>query len=309
MATILVTGGTGLVGSLLTSEMSKQGHDVIILSRSDRQSSKERVRYSKWNPDAWEIDTSVLQTADYIVNLAGAGVADERWTEERKKEILLSRVNAAKTIIEGLRKVPHKVKALVNSSAIGWYGPDLSYGMNAYFTEEASPADDYLGRTCKAWEDAIEPVKSLGIRVIKLRTGIVLSVRGGALKEYLSPMKYGVAPVMGSGKQTVSWIHELDLVRMIQFALFEEKMNGVYNAVAPKPVTNKELIHTIRHLYPGSAIAVNVPAFVLHIMLGEMKVEVLKSTTVSAKKISESGFQFLYPTIEPAIAHLLKNKL
>lgn len=308
MATILVTGGTGLIGSLLVKELIAEGHEVIIASRRKASASHLNCKTIQWDPTQHYIDIATLQRVHYIVNLAGAGVADKRWTTQRKQEILQSRVQAAETIIQNLKKIPHQVKAVINASAIGWYGPDADYGMRAYFTEEASPVNDFLGSTCQAWEAAINPVENMNIRLVKLRIGHVLSTRGGVLVEYLNTMKKGVAPIMGNGKQTVSWIHELDLVRMIQYSIKTESMQGVFNAVAPKPVTNKEFVQSLKQLYPKTTIALHVPKLALSIVVGELKEEVLKSVTVSSKKISDHGFQFMYPMLEPAIAQLIRKK-
>lgn len=308
MASILVTGGTGLVGSLLVKELANAGHEVIIASRSSAPANHLNIKTIQWDPSQLYIDIATLQKVEYIVNLAGAGITDKRWTPQRKQEIVQSRVQAAQTIVENLKKIPHRVKAVINASATGWYGPDADYGMRAYFTEEASPVNDFLGTTCQEWEAAIRPIAQMNIRLVKFRIGMVLSNRGGALAEFMKPMEKGIAPIMGNGKQTVSWIHELDLVRMIQFAINHDKIEGVYNAVAPRPVTNKELIQTLKVLYPKSTIGIHVPGFVLSIMIGELKEEVLKSVTVSSKKISDAGFQFMYPMIEPAIAHLIRKR-
>lgn len=308
MNTILVTGGTGMIGSLLVKELSESGYEVIVASRSVRKSINGKVQVVQWDPSRRYIDPAILQKVHYIVNLAGAGIAAKRWNESYKKEIITSRIEAAQTIIENLQKVPHQVRAVINASAIGWYGPDVDYGMRAFFTEEASPANDFLGKACQEWENAIEPIRDMNIRLIKFRFGHVLSTRGGALVEYLNAMKKGVAPIMGNGKQTLSWIHELDLVRMIHFAIQNEQVDGVYNAVAPRPVTNKEFVHSMKLLYPRSTIGIHVPSFILSIVVGEMKEEVLKSVTVSSKKISDAGFQFIYPLIETALGHLIKTK-
>ena len=306
MATILITGGTGLVGKALGQALLEKGYRVIILSRQvDKKSETPGLSYATWNVAAQTIDKEAIAKADYIIHLAGAGVADKRWTKKRKQEIVDSRVNSSKLIVDSFKTIPNKVKAVVSASAIGWYGPDPAIPNPKPFTEEAAANDDFLGTTCKLWEESIEPVTQLGIRLVKLRTGIVLSNEGGALKEFLKPLKFGVAAILASGKQIISWIHIDDLVNMYVAAIENENINGVYNAVAPKPVSNKELTLELAKSRKKFFIPIHVPSFILKIMLGEMSTEVLKSATVSTNKIQRSGFDFTYPAIKEALANKL----
>jgi hypothetical protein len=198
------------------------------------------------------------------------------------------------------------VQIIVSASAIGWYGEDKKAG---HFFTENEPADAaFLGEVCKEWEESIEPATAMGIRVIKLRTGIVLSEDGGAYPEFKSSLKFGVASILGSGKQMISWIHIDDLCREYIFALENDNMQGSYNAVAPNPVNNKTLTLAIAENIKGKFyIPVHVPQFVLDVMLGKRSVEILKSATVSTDKIKEAGFTFLYPTIEASIAAIEKK--
>ena len=279
----------------------------------EKQSAIDNLSYANWNVEEQTIDITAVAKADFIIHLAGAGVADKRWTEKRKQEIVDSRVNSSKLIIETLKKIPNKVKAVVSASAIGWYGPDHpnssplgGEGDNLRKFEESDlPAKDFLGQTCKQWEESIEPVTQSGIRLIKLRTGIVLSKEGGALKEFIRPLKFGIAAILGNGKQIISWIHIDDLVRMYMAAIENEKMSGVYNAVAPGPVSNKELALQLAKSRKKFSIPIHVPSFMLKIILGEMSVEVLKSVTVSSHKIQKAGFQFKFSTIKEALADIL----
>lgn len=307
--TVLITGGTGLVGSFLAQELSASGYQVIILTRSRSKSpsaTASRISYSRWNPAERFIDPLAIGQADYIVNLAGAGVADKRWTPSRKEEIIRSRLESAETVIQALKQTANKVKTVVNASAIGWYGPDPQIPNPAPF-KETDPADKaFLGETVRRWEESISPVAQLSKRLVIFRIGIVLSDKGGALAEFLKPMRFGIAPVMGNGRQMVSWIHIYDLCSLIRYALENEHINGVYNAVSPNPVSNRELIDTLARVKPGLQVKMPVPAFLLKIMLGEMSIEVLKSATVSSRKISEAGFSFRYPGLENAITSILK---
>ena len=328
MATIMITGGTGTVGKRLTDLLLKKGHSVIIVGRGEHSKgsstskpsnsssafNQTNLRYAQWNIDAQTIDESAIQQADYIIHLAGAGVADKRWSDARKKEIADSRINSCALIVKALSSIPNKVKGVISASAIGWYGPDnqlddegnASTGLDKRgFTEAANPYPDFLGNTCKAWEDSITPVKAFGKRLVILRTGIVLSNQGGALVEFKKPLLFKTAAILGSGKQMISWIHVDDLCNQYIYAIEHEQMNGVYNAVAPHPVSNQTLTIELAKKICGSFyIPFYVPAFVLKIALGEMSIEVLKSATVSSHKIEAAGFQFQYPGIHDALTQL-----
>ena len=305
MATVLITGGTGLVGKALGHALLEKGYTVIILSRqTNQQSAVANLTYAIWDVEEQTIDKEAVTIADYIIHLAGAGVADKRWTKKRKQEIVLSRVESSKLIVESMKTIPNKVKSVISSSAIGWYGPDSVIPNPQPFTENDPADDSFLGNTCKKWEESIDAVTQSGIRLVKLRTGIVLSKEGGALKEFIKPLKFGIAAILGNGKQIISWIHINDLVSMFIAAIENENMNGVYNAVAPNPVSNKELTLQLVKSRNKFFIPVHVPSFILKIVLGEMSIEVLKSSTVSCEKIQGTGFTFDFPDIRTALENL-----
>jgi uncharacterized protein (TIGR01777 family) len=304
MTTVVITGGTGLIGTALTRALVQKGYEVIILSRGDRPSTQKNISYAVWNVEDQTIDEGAIRAADYIVHLAGANVAEGRWTEKRKKEIIDSRVKSAELLVKALNEIPNNVKALVSSSAIGYYGPDPQIPNPKPFIESDPPFNDFLATTVQQWESAIQPVKESGKRLVLFRTGIVLSNEGGAYKEFKMSLKFGMASILGSGKQMVSWIHIDDLVRMYIEAIENENRKGVYNAVAPNPISNQQLIKKIVKQSGKFFITAKVPSLVLKMMLGEMSIEVLKSTTVSSEKIQKEGFQFLYPTIQDAVKKL-----
>jgi uncharacterized protein len=310
MPAVLITGGTGLVGTALSKLLIERGYGVIILGRETKGGKSGQITaasYAVWNIPKQTIDIEAVQKADYIIHLAGAGVADKRWTGRRKKEILDSRVQSSNLIVKALKENSNNVKAVISASAIGWYGADPVVPNPKPFGEN-DPADPgFLGETCRQWEESIEPVTTFGKRLVKFRTGIVLSNNGGALEEFKKPLGLGVAAILGSGRQVISWLHIDDLCRMYLQAIEDENMNGVYNAAAPKPVSNKELLLQLAKTIRGKFyLPVHVPAFLLKIILGEMSIEVLKSTTVSVQKIKSSGFIFQYPGIELALASLKK---
>jgi hypothetical protein len=304
MATVLITGGTGLIGTALTRALVQRGYEIIIFSRSKRSTAEENISYAVWDVNNQLIDEEAIKKVDHVVHLAGANVGEKRWTEKRKKEIVDSRVKSGELLLRALKEIPNKVKTVLSSSAMGYYGPDPQIPNPKPFIETDRPFNDFLATTVVKWESALEPVRELGKRLVFFRTGIVLSNEGGAYKEFKKPLKFGVAPVLGSGKQMVSWIHIDDLVRLYITAIENEKWNGVYNAVSPNSVSNRQLIKEIARQTKKFYITAKVPSFILKLVLGEMSIEVLKSTTVSSAKIQEEGFQFLYPTIEDAVKKL-----
>lgn len=303
--TVMITGGTGLVGQYLTNLLLAEGHQVIVLTRRPaHQFARQGLRFAKWDVEAGFIDKGAFADADAVVHLAGAPVVAKPWTEAYKKEIIDSRVKSSQLLAEAMHSLDNKITTVVSASAIGWYGADQP-GHPAFV--ETDPADkQFLGETCRLWEEAIAPIATMGRRLVIPRIGIVLAKEGGALAEFKKPLLFRVAGVLGNGRQIVSWIHIHDLCRMIIYALNEPTVKGVYNAVAPHPVSNEALTLTLAKAMHGKAfIKMNVPEFVLKIIMGERSVEVLKSSNVSAHKIQSAGFTFQFPTIESALQDLV----
>ena len=305
MATVLITGGTGLIGTALSKELLSKGYEIIILSRSPQRqmSSNSRLTYAHWNVENETIDREAIARADYIVHLAGENLA-KRWTSKRKKEIVDSRTKSSDLLVKALRENSNHVKAVISASGIGWYG-DGPYSENAggddSFSEEDPAADDFLGTTCRQWEASIDPVTDLGKRLVKLRSGVVLSNEGGALPEFKKPLRFGFSTILGNGKQVMSWIHIDDIVRLYTYAIENEKLQGVYNAVAPYPVTNKKFVLQLARSLRGKYfIPAFIPSFILKAVFGEKTIEVLKTSSVSCRKIKAAGFTFLYPSITAA---------
>ncbi|MFN4247370.1 MAG: TIGR01777 family oxidoreductase [Flavipsychrobacter sp.] len=302
MKTIGITGGTGLVGRVITRLLVNKGYRVVIFTRHLRPES-DGVSYAYWDTNKQDISIAALQQLDGIIHLAGEGVADKRWTPQRKLQILESRTIGTSFITNKILQHAPNCKVFVGASAIGYYGADKG---GRPFTETDNASTDFLGSTCKAWEEASESIEGK-IRRVLIRIGIVLSTEGGAFKEFAKPVKFGVAPLLGGGKQTVSWIHIEDLAALFVYALENGMMQGVYNGVAPVPVAQSQLMYSIRKNSKGISIPIPVPAFVLKIMLGEMSIEVLKSATVSSHETEQAGFQFQYTTINKAVTALLGN--
>lgn len=306
MATVLVTGGTGMIGKVLIQQLLHRNYKVIVLTRGHdaKKLPDAGLTYAQWDIGKQTIDKEAISSADHIIHLAGAGVADKRWTAKRKQEIVDSRVKSGQLLLEALKENTHTIKTVVTASAIGWYGPDPVIPNPRPFTEEAPSAPGFLGETCQQWESSLEPVTTMGIRYVRLRTGIVLSRKGGALEEFKKPLHFGVATILGSGKQVVSWIHIDDLVSLYINTIENEKMTGAYNAVAPSPVTNRELVSGLAKSGKRFYIPVKVPVIVLKALLGEMSIEVLKSATVSGEKALKTGFIFRYSTLPEALNDL-----
>lgn len=310
MATVLITGGTGLVGTAITAQLTAKDYDVIILSRQPK-AAQGKVSYAAWDPQQGNIDLTAFQQADYIINLAGAGIADKRWSKKRKAEIVDSRVKSGETLVQTLRNHPNKVKAVITASGIGWYGDDAGRPANKKtFTEEDPADDEFLGTTCKHWEQSIEPVRELGKRLVIYRIGIALSPAGGAYPTFRKPVQLGFATILGSGNQVMSWIHLEDLARLFVHGIENEQLIGVYNAVAPQPVTHRNFMMALAEKIKGRfCITFYVPSFLLKLAVGGVSVEVLKSATVGNSKVSHSGFQFIFPTLQAALENLERKQV
>ncbi|MEP7229659.1 MAG: TIGR01777 family oxidoreductase [Ginsengibacter sp.] len=311
MPAVLISGGTGLIGTNLTRHLIEKNYNVIILTRDKNKSSENpKISYAYWDIKKKEIDNGAVEKADHIIHLAGAGVMDKKWTKEYKKQIVESRTESSSLLIKAMQQSLHPVKSFVSASAIGWYGADAKPLIRKEGFIETDPADDsFLGETCVLWEASVAPVEEMGVRLVKLRTGIALSNDGGAYKEFKFPLNFGIAGILGNGKQVVSWIHIDDLCRMYINAMENKELNDSYNAVAPMPVTNKKLmLYIAETIKKKFFIPIHVPEFVLKIIMGRRSIEILKSATVSSSKIRGAGFTFLYPSIESAIEELASQK-
>ncbi|MDT0293058.1 TIGR01777 family oxidoreductase [Mesonia ostreae] len=299
---VLITGATGLIGSSITKLCLEKRIEVYYLT-----TSKEKIENSQnykgfyWNPKENKIDENCIEGVDKIINLVGASVA-ERWTDEQKKAIIDSRVECANVLYNLLDKKENKVTQIVSASAIGIYPDSLT---KLYHEDSPNVADNFLGNVVIEWERAVNKFQKLGIEVAKIRIGVVLGEGGGALQKMKEPIENGFGSPLGSGKQWQSWIHIEDLARIFLFAL-EKDLEGVYNGVAPNPVTNKKLTNSIAKVLNKNLWMPNVPAFMLKLILGEMATIVLASQLVSNQKIDAHGFKYHYSHILPALKDILK---
>lgn len=298
---ILITGASGLVGSQLTELLLQTGYQVSHLGRRKKTGA---IPAFAWDIDGGTIDREAFNGIDTIIHLAGAGVADKRWTSARKKEIRDSRIKSTALLLETLSKGSHSVKTLLSASAIGYYG----FSRDQIFKEESKPGNDFLARVTLDWENEVEKIGALGIRIVKVRIGIVLSNNGGALKAMTQPIRLGVGAPLGPGRQFLSWIHINDLCAMFEYAVRTDSLNGVYNAVSPSWATNEEMTKSIAKVLHRPLWLPHVPAFILKMVLGEMAEIVLNGSRVSSEKIQTAGFRFQFSDLEVALNDLLSKK-
>lgn len=295
---ILLTGGSGLLGKELTWLLLDKGHEVRHLSR--KPGKNPDVKTYLWDINKGIIDEKCLEDVDTIIHLAGAGITDKRWTAARKKELIGSRTKSINLIYSALKNKPYQVKTIISAAATGYYndrGDEL-------LTEDSPPSPDFLGNCCVQWEQAVDNGAELGLRILKFRTGVVLTNKGGALPKLALPVKIGIGSPLGSGKQWVPWIHHQDVIEMYLYGITNTHLQGVYNMVAPNPITNKQLTQAVARQLHRPLWMPNIPAFALKLLLGEMSTVVLCSSKVAVSKIESTGFTFKYPVIENALADI-----
>ncbi|WP_369411762.1 TIGR01777 family oxidoreductase [Chryseolinea lacunae] len=306
MQNILITGASGMIGQHLTATLLARGHRVTHLGRSKPEGEKRSgVQSFTWNIEKRYIEPGAFLGVDTIIHLAGAGIADKPWTKERKREILESRTQSTQLLHDELKRGGHKVKTFLSASAIGFYGFEDA---TTVFTEVSPAGTDFLAQVTQRWEREVDTLSALGLRVVKIRIGIVLSTDGGVLNELMKPIKFYVGAPLGSGDQYTSWIHIDDLCGIFAYAAEHDTLQGPYNAVAPNPVTNKVLTKATARMMHRPIIIPKVPAFALRLLLGEMADLVLTGNKVSNTKILNEGFVFSYQTVEAALQNLLGEK-
>ncbi|NJM72369.1 MAG: TIGR01777 family protein [Scytonema sp. RU_4_4] len=304
---IAITGATGFVGSRLVERLHGEGMTVLVLTRNTTYAQKvfpptafpnvEIVAYTPNTSGSWQ---SAISSCDGVVNLAGEPIGEGRWTAERKQEILNSRKFVTQNIVDAIVNANPKPSVLVNASAIGYYGTSET----ATYDETSSSADDFLAQVCQAWEAEAKRVTNAGVRLVILRFGIVLGL-GGALGKMITPFKLFAGGPIGSGRQWFSWIHVDDVVNLILQALTKPQMQGVYNATAPHPVRMAQLSQTMGKVMNRPSW-LPVPAFAIEALLGDGAMVVLEGQQVLPKRTLESGFEYKYPNLEPALAQILK---
>jgi len=297
---ILITGGTGLVGSALSKALHRIGHDVAILTRKPNDELDFKPYF--WDPSKAEIDEDAFEDLDCIIHLAGANIAERRWTKKRRQEIYSSRVESAQFLYRKIKELKVPLKSFISSSAIGWYGAITN---DEIYTELAPSANDFPGQLSKQWESAADQFTDLGCAVSKVRTGIVLSSEGGALPKMTKPIIWGQGAPLGSGKQYMPWIHVGDLCAIYIHLVEGILPAGVYNGVAPESVTNEDLTKLLAQALDKPLWMPNIPSWALYMLLGKMSSLLLNGSRVSADKLCQNGFEFKYPTIRRAVASFI----
>ena len=300
---VLITGGTGAVGRQLCEFLNEQGIEVSILSRRKNDNSKYKTYL--WDHENFLIDNNAFSDCDYIIHLAGAGIADKRWTKSRKKEILDSRVKTTNLLYKALSKSEHNVKGIISASAVGYYGQTTTAKI---FKEDDQPGNDFVAEVCKAWEDSVNQFQKLGLRTVNLRIGIVLMKKGGALEKMIQPFQWNVGSALGNGKQIIPWIHISDLNHIILQAIQSSDMQGPFNCCAPEPVSNSEFSNEIATVLGKRIWLPKVPALALRLILGSRVILLTEGSRVSAEKILQTKYKFQYPKLEAALTNLLGSK-
>ena len=294
---IVVSGSTGMIGSALVAYLSKQGHDVIRLVRSEPPLGSPDIR---WDPTSGEIDAARLEGTDAVVHLSGENIAG-RWTPEKKARLRDSRIVSTKVLSDALGSLANPPEVLVSASATGYYGDRE----DELLTEDSSPGTGLLADLCRDWEAATEPAAKKGVRVAKTRFGVVISRSGGMIERVLTVFRMGLGGMLGSGRQYMSWVAIDDLIRAVEYVISNSTLSGPVNVVSPNPVTNKEFTRALARVLSRPAPLL-VPSFVLRLAYGEMADEtLLSSAQVRPAKLLASGFEFGHPDLERALRHVL----
>lgn len=297
---VLITGANGMIARELAKKIGNE-YDVRFLTRK-----KKHANEYEWDVKRGTIDESALENVSHIIHLAGANISEKRWTPERKKELISSRVDSATLLRNMLKKKEMKLKSFISASGINFYG---TLTTDKIYSENDPPGNDFLSEVVVLWERAADHFKehNLAERVVKVRTAVVLSEKEGALKKMVPPIQYGIGSPLGSGKQYMPWIHIEDICSIYEFALKSKGLHGAYNAISPQHATNAELTKKIAEILNKPLFMPNVPSFILRLMFGELASAILEGSRASAQKIQDAGFQFKFPNLHDALVNLLKE--
>ncbi|WP_336731639.1 TIGR01777 family oxidoreductase [Chryseobacterium sp. VD8] len=296
---VLITGANGLVAKELSKKLEKD-YTVRFLTRKKQNSND-----FEWDIKKGTIDEKAFENVSHIIHLAGANISEKRWTDERKKELISSRVDSAALLLKTLQKNNIRLKSFISASGINYYGTKTT---EKIFTENDDPGNDFLSKVVILWEKAADDFKEQNVaeRVVKIRTAVVLSEKDGALKKMLPPVKMGIGSPIGTGKQYMPWIHINDICSIYEFALKNSELDGAFNANSPQHTTNENLTKNMAEVLHKPLFMPNVPAFVLKLMFGELSEALLEGSRASSEKIQKAGFQFEFPELKRALEDLLK---
>lgn len=310
MSRVVIAGGSGYLGRALTARLAREGHDVVVLTRpgskaTEHSPNSDRIRFADWTPDGttagWAAEVAA---ADVVVNLAGAGIADRRWSESRKRELVNSRIQSTRSLVAAIREAEQRPSLFVQASAIGYYG---LFEDGPALDESSPPGDDFFANLCVAWEREAQPVQQFDCRLVTIRSGIVLSKDGGALKKMMLPFRFFAGGPLGSGRQQMSWIHRDDWIGLVAWAIRLPLVTGPVNATAPNPVANWEFSRTLGRAMRRPSWA-PVPGFVLKLIVGELaEVALLRGQRVLPSRAQELGFTFRYPELKAALAAIFER--
>lgn len=297
---VLITGAGGMIARELSKKIGND-YTVRLLTRKKKQSDEY-----EWDITNGIIDESAFENVSHIIHLAGANISEKRWTNDRKKELISSRIDSATLLLNTLRRKNIQLKSFITASGINYYG---TLTTDKIFTEKDPPGNDFLSEVVILWEKSADEfkVQKLAERVVKLRTAVVLSEKEGALKQIMTPIKYGVGSPLGSGKQYMPWIHLRDICSLYKFALKNTSLDGVYNASSPEHTTNENLIRMIARVLHKPLWMPNVPGFILKLIFGELADALLKGSRASSQKIQDAGFRFEFPGLQQALKDLLQK--
>ncbi|WP_395627562.1 TIGR01777 family oxidoreductase [Daejeonella sp.] len=298
---ILITGASGLIGPKLIRNLLEKGHSVSILSRKPHKI--KGVKVFKWDIDSQTIDNESLNGIDTIIHLAGAGIADERWTKARKQLIIDSRVLSTQLLYRAIEETKAPVKTIISASAVGFYGDRA----DEILTESSTKGTGFLADCCQQWESAVEDGLKFGVRLVKFRIGLVLAKQGGALAKLETPVSLFLGAPLGSGKQWMPWIHITDLLALFEGAIENPNIEGTFNACSPIPVTNFEFTKILAKTLFRPVWPIKVPEFVLKAVLGEMSQVILISNRTSSQKLLNTGFKFRYAGLDEALKEIYSH--
>ena len=303
MKKILITGGSGLVGQKLTQILQSKGYKVAWLSRNPKLNNQD-VEVFKWDWTINYLEEKALPWCEHIIHLAGAGIADKRWTKKRKKILIDSRVETANILFNKISEHNISIKTFISASGIGYYGARTTQEI---YSENDAPHNDFISQICVDWENAADKFETLGAKVVKLRTGVVLTKTGGALAKMITPIKWYFGSPIGTGKQFFPWIHVYDLCNLYLFCIENQKIVGTINAVAPDIQTNSSFSHSLANILHRPMFMPNVPSFIIKLIFGEMASIILEGSFVSSKKAIKMNFSFKFTKLKLALENLLNN--
>ncbi len=294
---ILIAGGTGTIGKVLAKHLTELGYEVRILSRMS--SIEPGIQKFGWDVETNQVDKKAFENIDALINLVGEAVADKPWTDQRKKQIIDSRVNSTKLLFETCQRLEIKPSLFICASAVGFYG--YSDNLEKIFSEDEKCGDDFLAHCCSLWETEANRFSTIGIRTVMLRFAMVLERDGGALKKILPLAKAGILSPLGNGKQIMPWIHVKDLCGIVELAINDQSLTGPVNTCAPEQSTNKSFFQTLTKVIKKPFFFPSVPSFVMRILYGGRSEILLKGNKVDVSKLAKHGFNFKFPSLESAL--------